>query len=426
MPANSDLLQRAIAAARAKNNAEARKLLLLAIELDDHDEQAWLWLSSVVESATDQRVCLENVLAINPDNRAAQKGLRWLDEHAPASQAEVEHCPHCNAALPVSGDTCPACKQPVLIVCPHCGDFTEISKAQCIHCGHFFGDFRQRDHYYAALAVAYADIGKLSPAQWAVDQALAAMPHDAEVWQNIARVRVKLDRPDDAIAAYQQAIVLSSDQPNLYLELLDLYQRENRPAEAQGWRDQAFKQFQTDPARLIEIGQTLADRRTPIDAITPFFERAVHLQPKDVSMRLQLGGLYFDQRDYATARQHLQRAVDLTDAKSSLGQQAREALARAKTAGADRSASGRGEVIRQLIGPVLISIMAALANARLSLDISLISWLALGVSGLGAWLWASASEALSSTSALAGRYRREQIAGFVVWLIGFSVIVAKV
>ena len=58
-------------------------MLLLAIELDDHDEQAWLWLSSVVESPADKRVCLENVLAINPDNRAAQKGLRWLDQHAP-------------------------------------------------------------------------------------------------------------------------------------------------------------------------------------------------------------------------------------------------------------------------------------------------------------------------------------------------------
>ena len=44
----ADLLQQAIAAAKAKRPAQARELLMRIVELDDHNEQAWLWLSGVV------------------------------------------------------------------------------------------------------------------------------------------------------------------------------------------------------------------------------------------------------------------------------------------------------------------------------------------------------------------------------------------
>ena len=83
MSTNPDLLQRGIEAARAKRNDEARELLMRVVQLDEQNEQAWLWLSGVVESLDDRRVCLENVLALNPNNQRAQAGLRWLDQQAP-------------------------------------------------------------------------------------------------------------------------------------------------------------------------------------------------------------------------------------------------------------------------------------------------------------------------------------------------------
>lgn len=77
--ANIEAMVRAgIEAYRAGKGAEARKLLEKAIELDDHNEQAWMWLSAVVETEEDKRTCLENVLVINPDNEEAQRGLKSL------------------------------------------------------------------------------------------------------------------------------------------------------------------------------------------------------------------------------------------------------------------------------------------------------------------------------------------------------------
>jgi hypothetical protein len=79
MAANVEAMVRAgIEAYRAGKQTEARKLLEKAIELDDYNEQAWMWLSAVVETEEEKRTCLENVVVINPDNEEAKRGLKML------------------------------------------------------------------------------------------------------------------------------------------------------------------------------------------------------------------------------------------------------------------------------------------------------------------------------------------------------------
>jgi hypothetical protein len=74
------LLREGIAAAKAGHKDQARQLLLRVIALDQEVEAAWLWLSEVVDDPHERQICLENVLALNPSNAAAQSGLRWLEE----------------------------------------------------------------------------------------------------------------------------------------------------------------------------------------------------------------------------------------------------------------------------------------------------------------------------------------------------------
>jgi hypothetical protein len=84
MPPNVDAMVRAgIRSYRAGRKAEARTLLEKAVEIDEHNEQAWLWLSAVVDSPEDQRTCLENVLFINPENDSARQGLQMLTGGTP-------------------------------------------------------------------------------------------------------------------------------------------------------------------------------------------------------------------------------------------------------------------------------------------------------------------------------------------------------
>lgn len=72
---------------KAGKKSEARAKWEQVTELDQLNEQAWLWLSAVVESVDDQRTCLENVLYINPANANARKGLDMLEAKNPAPKA---------------------------------------------------------------------------------------------------------------------------------------------------------------------------------------------------------------------------------------------------------------------------------------------------------------------------------------------------
>lgn len=72
------LLQQGIAAARDNQSEAARELLQRAIQLDPENETAWLWLSSVARDNKERRFCLKQLLALNPDNEHAIKGLRAL------------------------------------------------------------------------------------------------------------------------------------------------------------------------------------------------------------------------------------------------------------------------------------------------------------------------------------------------------------
>jgi NOL1/NOP2/fmu family ribosome biogenesis protein len=74
------MVREGVAALKAGKKDEARTLLMKAVEIDQHHEEAWLYLSGVVETEEDQQTCLENVLAINPANERARKGLQYLEQ----------------------------------------------------------------------------------------------------------------------------------------------------------------------------------------------------------------------------------------------------------------------------------------------------------------------------------------------------------
>jgi hypothetical protein len=97
-------LKQAVSAAKAGRKEEARRLLEAVLDADDRNEQAWLWMSDVVDSDQERIICLENVLTINPHNKLARAGLAALgadpvpsyvpevaDEAAPAAPAVASH-----------------------------------------------------------------------------------------------------------------------------------------------------------------------------------------------------------------------------------------------------------------------------------------------------------------------------------------------
>lgn len=79
MPANVDaMLRAAIEAYKNGKKADARALLDKVLEVDEYNENAWMWMSASVETAEEKRTCLENVLVINPNNEKARMGMKSL------------------------------------------------------------------------------------------------------------------------------------------------------------------------------------------------------------------------------------------------------------------------------------------------------------------------------------------------------------
>jgi twitching motility two-component system response regulator PilG len=70
-------LEAGVAAAKAKDVGTARRLLRQVVADDPDSEQGWMWLAAVCDSPAEGQAHLCRVLAINPNNKAARKGLEY-------------------------------------------------------------------------------------------------------------------------------------------------------------------------------------------------------------------------------------------------------------------------------------------------------------------------------------------------------------
>lgn len=60
-----------------------------AAMLQPENEQVWLALLQVLDSDADRRVCLQNILALNPNNQRAQEQLTALDQEPEGEAAPL-------------------------------------------------------------------------------------------------------------------------------------------------------------------------------------------------------------------------------------------------------------------------------------------------------------------------------------------------
>lgn len=73
--ADDKMLQDAIEAVANGNRDRARDLLTRLLKANQANPKYWLWMSSVVDTSKERIYCLQKVLQLSPDNKAAQLGL---------------------------------------------------------------------------------------------------------------------------------------------------------------------------------------------------------------------------------------------------------------------------------------------------------------------------------------------------------------
>jgi tetratricopeptide (TPR) repeat protein len=128
-----------IAAAKSGKRAEARALLLRVVDADENNIQAWLWLSDLVTTLEDREVCLQNVLALDPVNEAAQRGLDKvraeiaatpeIEPESALTHVETKSGPETNVAFDFSDAEL---ADPLL--CVYCAHQTREEDRQCPNC----------------------------------------------------------------------------------------------------------------------------------------------------------------------------------------------------------------------------------------------------------------------------------------------------
>lgn len=84
----ADELGQAIVAIKTGDKAGGIQLLKTVIQTDPNNEAAWLWLAVAVTEPSQKQDCLRRVLAINPDNDVAQRGLSALESMVELPQLE--------------------------------------------------------------------------------------------------------------------------------------------------------------------------------------------------------------------------------------------------------------------------------------------------------------------------------------------------
>jgi hypothetical protein len=132
------LLAQGVALAQAGQRAQAYHLLLDVVELDQRNEQAWLWLSTVTDDLNDRRICLENVLTINPNHMLARERLAALAANGTqggSAPSTSVICPQCGTSNYDFVRQCKACGYAFFRRCPACGEFNPTDGHTCDQCG---------------------------------------------------------------------------------------------------------------------------------------------------------------------------------------------------------------------------------------------------------------------------------------------------
>jgi tetratricopeptide (TPR) repeat protein len=432
----STLLQQGIAAAKAGRMQEARQVLFKVIELDERNEQAWLWLSSVVESLEDKRVCLENALAINPQNSHALSGLRWLDQQAPPAPAFQERCPRCDSPVPLSKTTCPNCGQALVVICPACGQHTNMRDASCPECNQPLGNYREGVRYHLALARAYVSHQRYTLAQDEIDCIESQASDNSQMLVEIASLYEEMGHNEQAIDTCKRAIKHDPDDAAPYACLGTIYRKRAMMAKASAMYEKAARRANDDPAILFELARLHVETGKAGRKAIRLLQQAIRLSPEHASAHKLLGDVYLDQRLSSQAAYHYERASKSATPGSETEQEARRQLARLRPPAPERESQGWGETLRRMAGLMLSPAAAALVNARLvPWEISLAAWGGLIMASIGAYFWVCAidvpqSPAMREIFGEAGVKELWQqaivgIPGVFLWAIAFGIILLK-
>lgn len=213
------LLADGIRAAKQGHAEQAREMLRAVIKLNARSELAWLWLSSVLETAEQRHLCLERVLEINPNHQAARRGIAALDAQAavappPAPQPNSEPqppllitCPFCQQLTDGNQQDCSMCAENIILSCPTCDQPIQLWETTRCPCGeglrHYIYVPEGIDHEGLGQRYAMAERWEAAARQW--DRALTNGSHVTMLHRKLAQAYARMGNTEAAELHHQIA-----------------------------------------------------------------------------------------------------------------------------------------------------------------------------------------------------------------------------
>jgi tetratricopeptide (TPR) repeat protein len=217
------------------------------------------------------------------------------------------------------------------------------------------GSYRQRLTYFAELAAAYQESRQFADALKAWQAVETLKPDYPDLLLRLGEAQLEVGRPDRATTSFQRALEQNPNSPPAHFAMGELLRQ-------RGERQEAFNRFQ----------------------------KVTQLDSKHGLAWLRLGQLYEGARRYQNATQAYKRAAALLPPDSAESRQARQQLNLLSPGLPEAMATGWTEFIRQMVGPVLICVVATLLDSGLRpWWIHWTGWLALFLAAVGAFLWIS-------------------------------------
>jgi Tfp pilus assembly protein PilF len=315
--------------------------------------------------------------------------------------------------------------------------YLDVVEQTCPECGESMGDFREGAAYYIRLARAYLSNGQPSLVEEMMPSAVAEAGDDAGSLVELGGLYEKLGRSDRAMAMLERAVELGCGDGAVYARLGELYQRNGRADKAQVLYAQARRHVGDSPEFLLAQARYHLTRDVASRQGIELLHRALQLAPDHAPTHLLLARVYHARDKMDVAVTHYRQAAQLAGPNTEIGHDARRELGKLGTVASYQPSSGWGETLRSGLGMVLVPLLAALTNARLSLlRIGLPAWFALFAATVGAYLCVSGLDVPQNPGMCAlfgdeGAKERSQrlsvgLPGAALWFLALGAILLRV
>ena len=177
--------------------------------------------------------------------------------------------------------------------------------------GRFISDDRARAQHFNNLGAESLTRDDYRAAQAHFLRALHIDRELSYVWANLGTALMRLQRPEDAEAAFQEALRLDHNDGTALSQLIRLYESEGADDLAHQYRERINRRMAQNPYQQFNEGVEAleaGDLRTA----TNLLRRAVRGRDDELHFHLQLGRAYALQGQQRRARSSLLRAAELS------------------------------------------------------------------------------------------------------------------